>query len=171
MRMCLLLTDTPTTVEQPLGIPSLWVTGAMSGLACSGCQDVLVCSWSHGWRSKLRSRLSHTDKLVSVGMTSQSPSISDSSSSVQSVEGPSGAAKAMSLRPQVVGHTSGSAGVEVVSLSSGGATPTDSKILKALMIMQSCYNSDSTMMVRQLAEVRECFCILTEYELHVPLPE
>ncbi|RZS13959.1 hypothetical protein BHM03_00045625 [Ensete ventricosum] len=162
MRMCLLLTDTPITVEQSLGIPSLWrpvdigLPSSVLGVRIGGADD---CGYGvqGNWRD--------------VGMTSQSPSISDSSSSVQSVEGPSGAAKAMSLRPQVVGHTSGSAGVEVVSLSSGGATPTDSKILKALVIMQSCYNSDSTMMVRQLAEVRECFCILTEYELHVPLPE
>ncbi|RRT85596.1 hypothetical protein B296_00002971 [Ensete ventricosum] len=57
--------------------------------------------------------------------------------------------------------------VEVVSSSLGGATPTDSKILKVLMVMQSCCNSDSTMMVCWLAKVRERLCILVEYERHV----
>ncbi|RWV83021.1 hypothetical protein GW17_00055425, partial [Ensete ventricosum] len=92
-------------------------------------------------------------------------------SSVQSVEGPSGADEAMRLRPYVVSHDPPSSlGVEVVSSSSGGATSVDSIVLKALMIMQSCYNSDSIMMIRRLAEVWERFCIPTEYELHVPLP-
>ncbi|RRT60676.1 hypothetical protein B296_00025449 [Ensete ventricosum] len=59
--------------------------------------------------------------------------------------------------------------MEVVSLLSRGATSTDSKVLKVVMVMQSCYNSDSTMTVRQLVEVQERFCILVEYELHVPL--
>ncbi|RWW07161.1 hypothetical protein GW17_00029473 [Ensete ventricosum] len=88
----------------------------------------------------------------------------------QFVEGPSGAAEAASPGPQVISHPLGSPRVEVVSSSLGGATPTDSKILKVLMVMQSCYNSDSTMMVRRLAKVRERLCIPVEYELHVPMP-
>ncbi|RWW45062.1 hypothetical protein BHE74_00049130 [Ensete ventricosum] len=35
--------------------------------------------------------------------------------------------------------------------------------------MEMCYNNDSTMTDRRLAEVRNHFCILEEYELHVPL--
>ncbi|RWV96466.1 hypothetical protein GW17_00040818 [Ensete ventricosum] len=97
------------------------------------------------------------------------PFFSFSSSSVQSVEGSSGAAKVVNLKPQVVSRPSGSLGVEVVSLLSRGATSTDSKVLKAVMVMQSCYNSDSTMTVRQLVEVQERFCILVEYKLHVLL--
>ncbi|RWW32782.1 hypothetical protein GW17_00002531 [Ensete ventricosum] len=31
---------------------------------------------------------------------------------------------------------------------------------EALMVMQSCYNSDSIMTIHRLAEVRECLCIL-----------
>ncbi|RRT66643.1 hypothetical protein B296_00028738 [Ensete ventricosum] len=49
-------------------------------------------------------------------------------------------------------------------------TPMGTKVLKALMVMQSCYNNDSTMTVQRLAEVRNRFCIPEEYELHVPLP-
>ncbi|RWW40982.1 hypothetical protein BHE74_00053570 [Ensete ventricosum] len=56
-------------------------------------------------------------------------------SSVQFMEGFLGAAEAASLRPQVIGHPSGSLGVEIVSSSSEGTTTTDSKVLKALMIM------------------------------------
>ncbi|RZR94450.1 hypothetical protein BHM03_00023134 [Ensete ventricosum] len=78
------------------------------------------------------------------------------------MEWPSGAAEATSLRPQVIGHPSGSPRVEVVSSSSGGVTLADSKVMKALMIMQSCYNSDATMTVCRLAEVRERFYILGE---------
>ncbi|RZS15903.1 hypothetical protein BHM03_00047828, partial [Ensete ventricosum] len=129
--------------------------------------DVLVFSWSRG--------LACVE--ATVEMTSRSSSLSfsssflTSSSSVQSVEGPSGADEAMRLRPYVVSHDPPSSlGVEVVSSSSGGATSVDSIVLKALMIMQSCYNSDSIMMIRRLAEVWERFCIPTEYELHVPLP-
>ncbi|RZR74935.1 hypothetical protein BHM03_00046388 [Ensete ventricosum] len=43
-------------------------------------------------------------------------------------------------------------------------------VFKASEVKQSCYNSDSTMTVHWLVEVRERFCIPTEYELHVPLP-
>ncbi|RRT74014.1 hypothetical protein B296_00019272 [Ensete ventricosum] len=80
------------------------------------------------------------------------------------MERPSGAAEATSPRPQVIGHPSGSPRVEVVSSSSGGVTLADSKVMKALMIMQSCYNSDATMTVCRLAEVRERFYILMEYD-------
>ncbi|RWW63256.1 hypothetical protein BHE74_00029581, partial [Ensete ventricosum] len=88
---------------------------------------------------------------------------------VWSMEGPSGAAEAVDPRPQVVGHPSSSLTMEVVNSSSGGATLTDSKVLKALMVMQSCYNSVLTMMVRRLAEVWEHFYIPVEYKLYVPL--
>ncbi|RZR72127.1 hypothetical protein BHM03_00010437 [Ensete ventricosum] len=106
-----------------------------------------------------------------VEMTSRSSSLSFSSSSsfVRSMEGPSGAAEAVDPRPQVVGHPSSSLTMEVVNSSSGGATLTDSKVLKALMVMQSCYNSVLTMMVRRLAEVWEHFYIPVEYKLYVPL--
>ncbi|RWW53211.1 hypothetical protein BHE74_00040318 [Ensete ventricosum] len=80
-------------------------------------------------------------------------------SSVRSMKRPSGVAKAMSLKPQVIGHPLYSPRVALVSSSLGGVTQVYSKVLNTLMIMQSCYNSDSTMMVHWLAEVWECFYI------------
>ncbi|RRT55969.1 hypothetical protein B296_00008877 [Ensete ventricosum] len=100
-----------------------------------------------------------------VKMTSRNfSSLSFFGSSVESVTWTLDTVEAVNSGPQVVGRPSGSPRVEVVSLSSRGAIPTDSKVLKAMMVMQSCYNNDSTMTVRRLAKVQKHFCIPVEYE-------
>ncbi|RWW29656.1 hypothetical protein GW17_00005808 [Ensete ventricosum] len=73
-------------------------------------------------------------------------------------------------RPQVLDNPLGSPGVEVLSSSSWGMTPTDAKVLKALIDMRSCYNCNSIMTIQLLVEVQSCFSILREYELHISLP-
>ncbi|RZS27602.1 hypothetical protein BHM03_00061103 [Ensete ventricosum] len=72
--------------------------------------------------------------------------------------------------PQVLDNPLGSPGVEVLSSSSWGMTPTDAKVLKALIDMRSCYNCNSIMTIQLLVEVQSCFSILREYELHISLP-
>ncbi|RZR82613.1 hypothetical protein BHM03_00009065 [Ensete ventricosum] len=110
-------------------------------------------------------------KYVEMSSRSSSPLFSVSSSSfVQSVKGPSSTVEVVDPRHPIVDCHSSSPGVEVLSLSSRGATPMDYKVLKALMVMKSYYNSDSTIMVRRLAEVRNRFYFPKEFELHVPLP-
>ncbi|RWW07946.1 hypothetical protein GW17_00028651 [Ensete ventricosum] len=75
------------------------------------------------------------------------------------MEGPSGAAEAVNPRPRAVGHPSGSPEVEVVSSSSGaGATPTGSKVLKALTgkePAEAAKSPDHPPIVRDLCEVRD----------------
>ncbi|RRT48317.1 hypothetical protein B296_00048283 [Ensete ventricosum] len=58
--------------------------------------------------------------------------------------------------------------IALVSLSRG-ATPTDFGTANALTIMRSNFDVDSTVMTRQLVEVRKNYFIPLEYELHAPL--
>ncbi|RRT72069.1 hypothetical protein B296_00024913 [Ensete ventricosum] len=109
-------------------------------------------------------------EMASHGSSSSPFSISSLSSSIHYVEGLSDTIEAIDPRPEVVGHPSSSSEVEVLSSSSGGVALTDAKVLKALMIMQLCYNNDSTMTVKRLAEVQNRFYVSEEYKLHVPLP-
>ncbi|RWW04192.1 hypothetical protein GW17_00032598 [Ensete ventricosum] len=106
--------------------------------------------------------------MASPSSPSSSYSTTSTSSSVRVVEGPLGAAKATGSRPRVVDPL-GSPEVEVVSSSSRIMTPLDTKTLKALMVMRSCHDCDSIITVQHLAEVRECYSVPREYELHVPL--
>ncbi|RWW55600.1 hypothetical protein BHE74_00037765 [Ensete ventricosum] len=95
---------------------------------------------------------------------------SSSDSSLGSSSGSSHTVEAENPSPQVVSRPTKNPRLVVVGLSSGRATPADSKVVEALEAMKSCYDSDSTLMARRLVEVLERFHIPSEYELHVPLP-
>ncbi|RRT59400.1 hypothetical protein B296_00034087 [Ensete ventricosum] len=78
--------------------------------------------------------------------------------------------KILARRSRVLGHPSRDSRSTAILSSSGGAAPTNSGATEALATMRSCFNIDSTMMTRQLVEVRKNYYTAPEYELHVPLP-
>ncbi|RRT68168.1 hypothetical protein B296_00029338 [Ensete ventricosum] len=70
-------------------------------------------------------------------------------------------------------HPSGPAGdrSEPSSSSSGILTRSDIKAIRAMEIMKSHHDFDSTLSVESLVLIRKRFSILDEYALHAPLPE
>ncbi|RRT41829.1 hypothetical protein B296_00057510 [Ensete ventricosum] len=70
---------------------------------------------------------------------------------------------------RVLDHPSRDSRSIIALSSSKGAAPADSRAAKALAVMQSCFNVDSTVTTRLLVEVRKHYYIPSEYELHVPL--
>ncbi|RRT85544.1 hypothetical protein B296_00004174 [Ensete ventricosum] len=73
-------------------------------------------------------------------------------------------------RSRALGHPSGDSRSTVVPSLSGGMTLDDSKAAEAPVMILSCFNVDSTVMARQLVNVREHYYVPPKYELHVPLP-
>ncbi|RWW49840.1 hypothetical protein BHE74_00043944 [Ensete ventricosum] len=71
--------------------------------------------------------------------------------------------------PRVVDSSSDSPEVEVLSSSSGGMSPMDTKAFKVLGVMRSCYDYDSVVTDELLIEVRKHYNIPNEYALHAPL--
>ncbi|RRT71928.1 hypothetical protein B296_00020942 [Ensete ventricosum] len=73
--------------------------------------------------------------------------------------------------PHIIESSSGSPGVEVVSLSSGGMSSVDVKAYQALEVMKLCHNFDSIMTEELLGLVQEHYSISDSYELHAPQPK
>ncbi|RRT32424.1 hypothetical protein B296_00058733 [Ensete ventricosum] len=84
---------------------------------------------------------------------------SDSSSSVRVVS-PLGSGETSRCDPEV-----GSSGA-----SSGPPSPVDARVLRALEVMKSDHDLDTTMTEGSLAVIRERYSIPVEYGLHVPQP-
>ncbi|RZS15718.1 hypothetical protein BHM03_00047586, partial [Ensete ventricosum] len=93
--------------------------------------------------------------LEQVGMTSQSPSASDSNLSIQSVEGPSGATDAASPRPQVVGHTLGSPGVEASGRSEDDAVGNSPGMRRELIRVSGVCQDDAREFIERRPRLTE----------------
>ncbi|RRT74369.1 hypothetical protein B296_00026963 [Ensete ventricosum] len=94
-----------------------------------------------------------------MGSSTSSASSSSSSSSIPTPQAKGG-------RP--CGSEVGQ--LESSSSSSGVMIPTDLRAFKALEIMKSCHDFDSTVSVESLVVIQERYSILSEYALQAPLP-
>ncbi|RWW47539.1 hypothetical protein BHE74_00046494 [Ensete ventricosum] len=77
--------------------------------------------------------------------------------------------KISACRSRDLGRPSGNSRLTAILSLFGGAAHVDSGIVEALATMQTCFNTNSTVMAHRLVEVMKHYYIPPEYELCVPL--